>query len=413
MERKMKYQYSYFIHPFIIEENKYDNYLLKLLKDKHCQLKLWEKEKDLNIYTYFLPAIKDYLFWSFSLNNQQRKKLEQLNTKMKATLLSKYPCVMFEYTLGKQIQGKIGEENGIFFDIPKIEIICFKTGVCFVVIKTIMEGENQFSDVLDFNYKFRDIHSEVSALKNYENIRLQTSNLKDIKDLSNVIKNITGLNKDAKEMNLEEERFLTYTYACLDQENWNQEKDFHDLQEEFIKFYHILPSKQEMNDTLEEEKENRVEISKYAQMGFTKQGTALITSSIFPENYTKLPFALEQEYLYTYLFSFYKKVYLKKMNLEFKKTKRIDKTRNKLLEFTKTIWVQEITNDEIGCKLDKKWKEILQLEDLYKEIKNKYDIVYKDLNIEKTKKVNLFIIILLLGSLTFNIINFILLFLKW
>ena len=30
-----KYQYTYFIHPYIIDENKYDKYILKLLKDKN------------------------------------------------------------------------------------------------------------------------------------------------------------------------------------------------------------------------------------------------------------------------------------------------------------------------------------------------------------------------------------------
>ncbi len=34
MGQKIKYQYSYFIHPFVIKENKYQKYLLKLLKDK-------------------------------------------------------------------------------------------------------------------------------------------------------------------------------------------------------------------------------------------------------------------------------------------------------------------------------------------------------------------------------------------
>ena len=36
MELKIKYQYSYFIHPFVIKESKYQKYLLKLLKNKKC-----------------------------------------------------------------------------------------------------------------------------------------------------------------------------------------------------------------------------------------------------------------------------------------------------------------------------------------------------------------------------------------
>lgn len=413
MERKTKYQYSYFIYPYIIEEKKYDKYLLKLLKDKHCKLKMWEKEKDLNVYTYFLPNVREYLFWSFSYNAEKRRKLEELeDLDMKSVLLSRNSCNMFEYTLGEEVQGKVGEKNGIFFDIQKMEIICFKTGVCFLVIKTIIEGENNFADVLNFNYKFRDINSEFVYLKDYENIRLQTSALKDIKELSTVIKNITGPNKDAKEMNLEEERFLTYSYACLEQTNWNKEEDFINLQEEFTKFSNILPSSYQVGYSEERCKEQILEPLKFTKMGFTKQGTVLLTSDIYTENYTKLPFVYEQEYLYTYLLTLYKKIYLKKMNLEFKRTKNFEKTRNELLDFTRTIWIQEITQDDEGCRLYEKWKKTLELDYLYAEIKNKYDIVYKDMNIEKNRKTNYFMIAVLLGTLVFNIVNFILLFFK-
>lgn len=413
MERKTKYQYSYFIYPYIIDENKYDKYLLKLLKDKHCKLKMWEKEKDLNIYTYFLPNIREYLFWSFSYSKDKKNKLEQLDTDMKSVLLAKYPCTMFEYTLGKEVQGKLGEKTGIFFDIQKIEIICFKTGVSFLLLKTIIEGGNNFSDVLNFNYKFRDINSEYNSLKNYENILLQTNSLKDIKELSTLIKDITGGNtKNAKEMNLEQERFLTYSYVCLDQESWNKENDFTNLQEEFIKFSNILPSNYQMSYSEERYKKQILEPLKYTKMGFTKQGTVLLTSNVYTDNYTKLPFLYEQEYIYTYLLALYKKIYLKKMNLEFKKTKDFKKTREKLLNFTRNIWIQEITEDDEGTILYEKWKETLELEYLYAEIKNKYDIEYKDLNLEKSRKLNYIIMAILISTLVFNIVNFIILYFR-
>ena len=305
MEQKIKYQYSYFIYPYIIDENKYDKYLLKLLKDKHCKLKIWEKERDFNIYTYFLPNVRDFLFKSFSYNAHQRRKLEELNVDMKAILLSKDDCTMFEYNLGKEVQAKVGEANGIFFDIQKIDIICFKTGVCFLLLKTIIEGENNFSDVLNFNYKFRDINSEFISLKNYENIRLQTSSFKDIKELSSVIKNITGPNTDAKEMNLEEERFLTYSYICLEQLYWNKEEDFVNLQDEFMKFSNVLPSNYQVNYSEERYKKQVLQPLKYTKIGITKQGNVLLTSSVYSENYTKLPFAYEQEYLYNYILALY------------------------------------------------------------------------------------------------------------
>lgn len=412
MERKIKYQYSYFIYPYIIDENKYDRYLLKLLKDKHCNLKMWEKEKDLNMYTYFMPNVRDYLFWSFSYNAEKRRKLQELENDMKAVLLSEYPCTTFEYILGKDVQAKVGEKNGIFFDIEKIEIVCFKSGICFLLLKTIIEGENHFSDVLNFNYKFRDINSEFISLKNYENIRIQTNSFKDIKELSYIIRNITGPNADAKEINLEEERFLSYTYACLDQIHWNKEEEFANLQDEFIKFSNILPSSYQVNFSEERYKKQVLQPLKYAKIGITKQGSALFTSSVCSENYTKLPFSYEQEYLYTYLLALYKKIYLKKINLEFKRKKNFEKIKENILEFTRDIWIQEITEDEIGSMLYEKWKETLELDYLYSDIKNKYDMLYKDLNIEKTRKMNCLIIAILLGIFTFNVIKFIMLYLK-
>ena len=42
-----------------------------------------------------------------------------------------------------------------------------------------------------------------------------------------------------------------------------------------------------------------------------------------------------------------------------------------------------------------------------REVKNKYDVLYKDLNIEKNKTVTILIAVILVASLLFNILNFI------
>ena len=117
MELKTRYQYSYFIHPYIIEQDKYTNYMYKLLKDKNCKLRIFEKEKDLSIYTYFLPNVRNYMFNTFNSNSESKNAFEQLDLKVQASILTKNPCTVFEYDLGGDVQGKIGEENGIFFEI--------------------------------------------------------------------------------------------------------------------------------------------------------------------------------------------------------------------------------------------------------------------------------------------------------
>lgn len=410
MELKTKYQYSYFVHPYIVNEQKYDKYLLRLLKDKNCKMKIFEKEKDLNLYTYFLPNIRNYMFWSFELNNAKIKSFKELSNSMKVSILSKKPCTIFEYDLGKDVQGKIGEKNGVFFDISKVEIVCFNTGICFLLFKTVLEGDTNLSDVLNFNYKFRDINSEFVSLKDYENIRIQTNSFKDIQELSEIIKQLTGVSKDAKEMNFDDERFLTYSYFCTEQDNWNDVNDFENIQGEFSKFANILPSNYEINYDKQSEENQTIKNSKYIKIGITKQGTVLLTSGVNSDNYTKIPFAFEQEYLYTYILALYKKIYLKKVNFEFKKIKNTRKIRDKFIEFTQSIWIQEITNDLEGSKLYQKWMEILELDMLYANAKNKYDMVYKDLKIDKANRVNYVIAVILGLLLIINIINFLIMY---
>ena len=209
MELKTNYQYTYFLQPFVIKEGKYQKYLLKLLKDKNCKLKTFQKEKDLKMYQYFLPKTRDFLFQSFSFGSNKLKKLEELPQETRAALLSKYPCNIFEYRISKDIQGKVDGKKGIFFTIPKIEIICFNTGICFLVIKTNIEDEYSFSNVLNFNYKFRDINQE-SKLDSYDNIRIQTNSFENAETFREFIRKITGSNVEAIKLDIETERFLTY-----------------------------------------------------------------------------------------------------------------------------------------------------------------------------------------------------------
>ena len=135
----------------------------------------------------------------------------------------------------------------------------------------------------------------------------------------------------------------------------------------------------------------------------------LFSSSADMNNYTILPDEYEKQYLYTYILNLYKKIELKKIEQEFKNPKRLKKARNKFIEFTKNMWIQEITEDETGTMLNHKIQEALETEKLFAEVKNKYDILYKDLNIEKNKFATIAISVVLVASLIFNILNFIML----
>lgn len=405
MELKTNYQYTYFIHPFAIKDGKYQKYILKMLKEKDCRLKIFQKEKDLKMYQYFLPKTREFLFSSFSFGNSKLKKLDELPIETRAALLSKYPCNIFEYILKKDIQGKVDDKKGIFFTIQKIEVVCFNTGICFLLMKTNIDDYSNFDNILNFNYKFRDINQETSILDNYDNIRLQTGSFDDVENFKEFIKHVTGSSIESMKLDIDTERFLTYSYVCIDQEAWNSSNNFDSIKHKFIKYANILPA--DNSRDLEEGKIVTLSKWKYAKLALNKLGITLFSSSADMNNYTILPEEYENQYLYTYLLNIYKKIYLKKLQLEFKEQKNVKKARKKFIEFTKNLWIQEITEDEIGTALNHKMKEVLEIENLYMQTKSKYDVLYKDLNIEKNRKSTIIISIILIASLIFNILNFI------
>lgn len=407
MELKTNYQYTYFIHPFIIKENRYQKYILKMLKDKRCNLKIFQKEKDLKMYQYFLPKTREFLFSSFSFGNTKLKKLEELPIETQSAILSKYECNIFEYTLKKDIQGKIDEKKGIFFNVQKIEVICFKTGIGFLVMKTSIEDYQNFANILNFNYKFKSINQEQTNLDKYDNIRLQTSSFEDVETFREFITGITGANLGASKLDIDTERFLTYSYVCVDQSAWNHENEFEKIKHNFEKYALIFPADNSRN--IESKNIKTMSKWKYAKVALSKQGVMLFSSSADMNNYTILPDEYEKQYLYTYILNLYKKIELKKIEQEFKDPKKVKKARNKFVEFTRNMWIQEITEDETGTMLNHKIQEALETEKIFAQVKNKYDILYKDLNIEKNKFATIAISVVLVASLIFNILNFIML----
>lgn len=407
MELKTNYQYTYFIHPFIIKENRYQKYILKMLKDKRCNLKIFQKEKDLKMYQYFLPKTREFLFSSFSFGNTKLKKLEELPIETQSAILSKYECNIFEYTLKKDIQGKIDEKKGIFFNVQKIEVICFKTGIGFLVMKTSIEDYQNFANILNFNYKFKSINQEQTNLDKYDNIRLQTSSFEDVETFREFITGITGANLGASKLDIDTERFLTYSYVCIDQSAWNHENEFEKIKHNFEKYALIFPADNSRN--IESKNIKTMSKWKYAKVALSKQGVMLFSSSADMNNYTILPDEYEKQYLYTYILNLYKKIELKKIEQEFKDPKKVKKARDKFVEFTRNMWIQEITEDETGTMLNHKIQEALETEKIFAQVKNKYDILYKDLNIEKNKFATIAISVVLVASLIFNILNFIML----
>lgn len=406
MELKTRFQYTYFLHTFVINESKYAKYILKLLKEEKFKLRIFQKDKDLEIYTHFLPKIREVLFSTFELEDKNKKeKFDELPIETKAAVLAHYPSITFEYEMKKDMQGKTIDENSIFFKIQKVGIVLFNTGICFLYLKTNIEESENFADVLNFNYKFRDINQEYNNLKNYDKIKVQADSFENIQELQEFIYNITGPNTDALKLNLDIERFYTYSYACIKQDVWNVDTSFEGIKNDFYKYVNILPSDSN-KDSLICENAKVIANSKFSKIGISKLGVNLLCSDCDIDNYTILEQEFEKKYFYTYILSLYLKVYLKKLNYKFKQGVNLQNTRKEFVEFTKNIWVQEVTTEDIGSLYYKDLKETLEIEKIYGDVKNKYDILYRELKIEKNEKISTCMVVILGIILLFNVLNF-------
>ena len=404
MELKTRYQYTYFIHTFLINQNRYNKYIAKLMKDNRFNLRIFRKENDLELYSYFLPRMRSFLFKTFEFNREKINKIEALPFETQCAILSEYPSLTFEYDLKKDLQGKTVDENSIFFKIQKVGIVCFNTGICFLYFKTNIEESEKFSDILNFNYKFRDINQECNNLKNYDNIRLQANYFEDIQQIKDFITDITGPNFDAMKINLNVERFYTYSYECIDQSAWNQNTDFESINNDFLRYIKILPNDKGMHID-ENDSVKIISKDKISKIGLSKLGVNLFSSDVDINNYTILPQEYENQYFYTYILALYLKVYLKKIDYDFKTGKNVEKARKDFIDFTKKLWIQEITSEDFGSLLYQDMREVLELEESYNKIKNKYDLLYRELKIEKTERMSIIIACILVVTLVFNILN--------
>ncbi len=413
MELNTKFQYTNFIYPYIIDSSKYDKYILRLLENDNCRFKMFEKEKDLDLYNFFLPSIRALLFPTFEYRGKMLKNFNSLSASAKSKIISKHEMACFEYYINENVQGKVDEENGIFFDVSKIEIICFRTGICFLYIQTQIDDSTSFNDVLDFNYRFKTLSSEFSKLRNFEKIKIQTNSFKDVKDIREFIEVITGytLKKfDAKNYDkIVDSEFYNFSYVCIDDDGWNDKTDFKTIQTDYMKYINILPSKDLTNysrgKTIKDK--NSIDHTKYSKISINKTNCCMFCSGVDTYNYTKLPYVFENQYFYTYILGLYKKFFLKNLNNSFNDYNKIPSMRNLFIDFTKKLWQKEITIDDNGTQFYNLVEKSLGLDELYSEVKDKYEVIYQYLNIEKNNLYYSIIVIILIISLIFNTINII------
>ena len=397
-EEKFKYQYTYHILPYIYE-GRYDEYLTRLLKDTNIIEYRYDKIKNLEIFSYFKKDILESMFYEFPY-----KETEKISIQKKVNKLLKYESVTFEYDIIDKEKNKISmndivrvagneeynnnEKNrgNIKFDIEDFKIIVFKSGIAFIILKTVLINTRYISDVMDFNYRFKSILSKRDIIKKLDNIEicLLGDEVNGFEKLKQIILNYVGKNKNNKILENNEE-FYTFSYLCMDNIYINEENNKNILKNIYLKYSRILQSSYD-TEGLDEEtivSKNMTEI-KDTNIGITKISSMLLCSGIDPFNFTVLPRDYETKMLYTYIITLYQKLFLVMINKELtsENNKKQKLGRIKFNDFISKMWYNEITLSEKGSIYYEYLKKIT-----FDETQLKYKLIFR---YNKTSKSNIF-----------------------
>ena len=98
------------IYPYLIEKSRMQGYY-EVLLDEGFKLKYFNKKKNKEVYDFFLPTIREYMFWTFDLIEVE--EFEKMSNDLISVVCQGYSCNIFQK--GQTI------------------VVCFSTGICFVI----------------------------------------------------------------------------------------------------------------------------------------------------------------------------------------------------------------------------------------------------------------------------------------
>lgn len=377
MELKTKYQYTYFVYPFFVKEKDYAKLITNMILSGKWKEKIFNKIDDIEVDTHFIGTAKSRMFPTLKWSLREKKDFSKNSVTKKAKVLSELSSCMLEYQFDEDVKGKIEDKNAVFFEISKVRLMCFKEGICFLLIKAELENGKlaDFKDLLNLNYKFRNVTPHFLRIKDYDYIKIQSNRFGTVEDIRQFISKICLKYEETDMQDAYTNRMFVYSYACLDESEWNSQKDFKSIREYFLKYKHVLAAdyNSEFADNIE--KDNTYTRWKYSMYGFTKMSGVLFSSASDHFNFTKLPEYYENVYLYVMLYAFYQRLSYVLLLKEIEDIKNRSIVKAKILKMARNNALNQISNSEHAMMLWQNWSKTFGLEEMYKSMIDCYNIL--------------------------------------
>ncbi len=401
--------YSYFIHPIIISADRRKAFLGRLLADKAWRFNAGRNEVDANTQAYFLPYVKKLLFPTVYWSSQFHASFEKMDLKRQTEIVNRLPSASFDLRLdhSKLGKGPFTRDN-LGVEITRITLFCFESGITFLVIKTVLDSKDVLhaGDVLDFNHKFRTLNPRYLKKQKTDGLFIRNTGFGRPGELSSFISNLLSGFEDLETENVYFDRLFTYSYLCLDESEWNDEKPFERLLNEFGKFQHVLPSDYgaEFEPTYMDRKGSTYRRWKYSITGFSRESCVVLASAKEAFNRKKLPEFFETLYFHIFLLAFYQRISLIRFSEELTNAEniRVEEMKRRFTRFTHFSWFSQITNSEHGMDLWKKWQDTFDLEIQFDEVQKEYEEYYEYKVAKGQERINILLIIIYVVSIFFS-----------
>ena len=396
----IKYQYSHFIYPFVIDEKNYYRFIKSIVQNRKYELKIHNMKQNEELYNFYLPYMRKFIFPTLYWNTSMKNKFKKMDNMEKSYALSKLTSVSFDYRMNNVKECTLLGNKNINFDIVNIRLICFKPGICFFDIKTELDnGSSQipYNDMLDFNHMFREITNDAYKIGK-----------EDFTGINEVLKLIrdTKLKYESKNLeNMYHDRMFTYSYACTDDKFWDIDNNLKNIKNDFYKYQYVVKSNSDeiFNEECDKVKENIYSRWKYSLFGFSKESCVALAAQRGGYNITKMPYNFEKMYLYMLLFAFYQRISLINFsnNLLSCNKDKIKKLKSQFTKFTHCSWFGQITNSEHGMGMWKMWQKTFELPELYSEVNKEYSDYFNSMVTSGQDKINMLLILLYTASVIF------------
>lgn len=220
------------IYPYLIDSKKMSDFYETLLNDKF-KVKVFNKKTNKELYNYFLPVVREYMFWTFNIDD--KKDFNSVSNELMSAICFKYQTNIFEK--------------------DETQIIAFDSGICFLVTADKKEIENLSQ------YKYKKDMNTINLRENEEYSLPSKKNKLQPKDYAYILQlyKMINLNLLQKEIQKPEKfdvvrnRFVKFTQEIFNLkitddakeneqcENWNEElnltKKYIELENQFDLLY--------------------------------------------------------------------------------------------------------------------------------------------------------------------------------